>query len=182
MISTNSSRYLFTLKRLSLLAVFILLGVTSKLNAASCAATLQPLFDLAAKNDGTGFYATFTSQLATGSANRSRDPVWYANGPVTRQTGFIGFSLRGNLLLLTNSSGFALNPANTMAVTIFNSGLVSVQQKINGIPVGGIPPTTFAASCSAGPIQGTAGLIQGIVGSRSFTISLTTTPPAPVPK
>ena len=162
--------------RRSVLALLLLAASHQVLGAADCAAMLQPYWDWAAKSDSFYTYSVHATMTKQSSTNLSRpyDPVWYANGEVRPHTGWYP-SLGNDLQLLTNASAFGVNAANTMALSVALNGFVSAQQKINGTPVGLVPPVTFFGTCADG-------LITGSVGGAAYIISFTKVRDLPVVK
>ena len=75
-----------------------------------------------------------------------------------------------------NSNNFASSLKNTLGFTLLASWSVAVQQKLDGKPVGGMPPTVFTATCNPN------GLLTATVGSTAYVITLskTTRPRIPV--
>lgn len=100
-----------------------------------------------------------------------RDYCWYAVGSVSlTETGH----LTGDLQLFLNGStvqnvqdAIAIAPSGSVGVDIAPDGTsVSYQQKINGKPVGGMPPVVVKTSC-----LGDA-LLTGTTNSEVVTIGL----------
>src|SRR4051794_30359212 len=166
---------------LSLLAV---MAGSAELRAATCFTELAPAFSNAkAVGDIEGkTFATVTKHYAGGNNSGDPDHVRYAFGVLTYQqlwwsnTGWtdtvygsnIGY--RQNTTTNTKMDMFAPSSLG-LAFSINAYGLVTVQELLNGKPIGGVPPFVYQGVCSSG------GLVTVVDGKASWTITLTTMPP-----
>jgi len=160
-------------------------------SADDCTTMLKPTFDFM-KQPNWGWavppavYATVTKQYASGSTNADLDPVHYSNGSLQYgkvfwggKIGFFAETFFGTIPSLSNKNGFV--PGNlplTLTLKVNASGGVSVQELLNGNPIGGAPPQVFQGSCSSGLVT----VIDNNKDKTAWVISFTTTPPVEKPK
>jgi hypothetical protein len=153
---------------------------------ADCATMLAALFNQPSNGEGR-VAATVTRQYAAGyltgywstaTTTPEVDPVYYSNGvlaapvsmwwPAGGGYNYLASTIYGTLGVRTNATNpvFAFGPRG-LNLAINTNGQISVQELLNGVPIGGAPPTVYQGVCSGG-------LITVVDQSTSWTISLGT--------
>jgi hypothetical protein len=107
-----------------------------------------------------------------------RDFCWYAVGDVQYTDSPGPGHLKGNIQLsLTAATGeMKTSPKSTLMLEIFPDGTVTFQQRINGKPVGGMPPVTVVTNCVGGV------LLTGVEGNSVVAVGVRRDPIIPIPK
>jgi hypothetical protein len=102
------------------------------------------------------------------------DACRYAHGPVGLNT---AGHLAGELPFTTNASSEVMHtpPGLTVAIEIFENGTVSYQQKLNGKPVGGMPPTQFTATACVA----SGALLTGVHTNEVIVVGVRRDPAGP---
>ena len=157
-----------------------------------CKAMLEAVFAHAKNNppgdfpsQGTVFVTVTIHQSLDDSFAKTRDVVYYANGPLQlRDIPFKGKYLEGDIQAFVNwvalvelkpkpgsislgkeEDHFPVIPGFKLRVSINASGFVSAQFLANGIPFAG-PAVTFQSVC-------TDGLLTFVTNKTSYTLSFT---------
>lgn len=121
----------------------------------------------------TGFV---TDPAGSGSQSLDKDFCWYARGGV-------GLNAAGHLfgdlrLSLNNGAGEDMAPSlkSTVGVEVFPDGHVTYQQKINGKPVGGMPPVAVTGMTCIG-----GALLSGVHQNDVVVVGVRRDPSVSVP-
>jgi hypothetical protein len=153
-------------------------GMTRKCIPLSCIAGLTLCLGLPAKADNctTMLAHKFIPQAQSlpvtvtmhYAADQPVDSVRYGTALLSKSNaGYVGI-----IEWLPNTHNFA--PSNlTLAVEVAASGWVSVQQRLGGHPIGGLPPTQFQGTCSEGLVTGIieTGPAGSLRGGEIWTLS-----------
>jgi len=167
------------------MTALILLAGAPALKGQTCATVLQPYFDAASQDQSDPSYyhpvsITFSKHSA-GSRN-TFDLVKYAEGYVRLEHGYLNYLSAKDVyppgagdpgLTLQSSSGFTFDPKFSLDVLVYQSGLVSLQERISGKPVPS--QAAFQATCAnfpSGPPNISSALLWAVVGSTVYTVTL----------
>jgi hypothetical protein len=158
-----------------------------------CNSMLKDIFAYARKGiirQGNDFpthftvFVTITVHMTNDHADKNRDTVWYADGPLKLTKGKTGETLDGLIPMVINNidivtlqqSGseillplkdiFPSNSMHALMVSISDTGTVSVQRYLNNRIFMNRPPVTFQATC-------TDGLLTIVKNGASYTLSFT---------
>ena len=165
----------------ALLAPLLLVPLAA---SADCYSMLAPMFTAAKQVKPPQFYATVTKFYSSGSQADSSDRVTYTNGPVGES---LQYWPAGKFSILTDTMGSTLiSRLNTTAtaqddmfapgpyflVFAVNAfGGVKVQELLNTIPIGGLPPRYLTATCGSGlmTLVESNGATSGVAWTIGFT-------------
>jgi hypothetical protein len=141
--------------------------------ADNCEAMLKPYVDWSSKQAGDSkhtypVFVTISTHYAGGGkvgGTATGDPVVIEFGEANVQVAKAPAVLAGlSLPMRTPKSNWAVNPKATADFSITSAGVVSYVEKLNGKPIGGMPPISFNGVCSNG-------LVTGVSGAKSWAIS-----------
>lgn len=164
--------------------------------SADCYSMLGPVFTVAKQPTPPTIYATVTKHYASGSQTDVHDPVRYSNGALTHANlwwpsgsySYIAETLHGTIDSRQNTSSntqmdmFAPKGLS-LKFALTTTGQISVQELLNGVPIGGMPPRYYGATCSAGLVTVVDDKnVPADKGGTFWSISLTTTPYLEPPK
>ena len=163
-----------------------------------CKLMLQSTFDWAKKGQVSGgefptyatVFATVTIHQSYDRNDKKSDIVWYGNGPLSLQSLAGGEEvLTGNIQAWVNKTELIFIPPkptddigsyttdlfpNTpdlgLLVTVTKTGLVTVGKLIKGHLIGGLPATTFQASCDKELLTGIVNIAGDAVCTVSFSL------------
>lgn len=135
-------------------------------------------------------FATVTLHHSIDRTPKTSDLVWYANGPLhLESTAPEQEILTGNIQAWVNSvKNINLPPEagdifgdvvqdlfpNTsklqLLVSVSQTGFITVGKLVNGKPIGGMPPSTFQATCENELLTGTVNVAGDAVCTVSFSL------------
>jgi hypothetical protein len=167
------------------LTALILLTGAASLEGQTCAAVLQPYFDAASQDQSDPEYThpvTITFSKHSAGSRNPFDPVKYAGGYGRLEHGWLNYlsAKAGDApvggdpsVTLQSSADFTKDPKFSLDVLVYQSGTVSLQERISGQPVPS--QTAFQATCASfpsGPPNTSSALLWAVVGSTVYTVTL----------
>ncbi|KOP24403.1 hypothetical protein AMR41_21165 [Hapalosiphon sp. MRB220] len=163
-----------------------------------CKQMLQSTFDWAKKGavggavefpDIATVYATVTLHQSLDRPEKTSDVVWYANGALSLNTKDGQEMLAGNIQAWVNQTDTIFVPSETgndlgsydydlfpnsttkgLLLKVNKTGMITIGKLIKGKLIGGMPPTTFQATCENGLLTGTVNVLGDCVCTVSFSL------------